>query len=183
MKRLGFLTGAVLAGIGVFLFNQWRHVSDDDRLIAVLADHCLPYVQAGEIPFQDIGRSPGVYDAIDVDERLQNGGARLIYDLRFMAQWGETEDADGPVRVCRVDPTYGENTVAAFEVDPDGFVERYTDVLSVDEPLIPQADAVTTGPTVFGWYGGDRPQDEGLRVVFGVSPGLVSSVLVGRDLP
>lgn len=183
MKRLGFLTGAVVGGLVVFAFNQWRHVSDDDRLTAVLRDHCLPYVQTGETPFQDIGRSPGVYDDVSVNETFQKGGARLVFDLRFVAEWGETEDADGPVRVCSVSPTYGENTVAAFEVNPDGFVERYTDVLSADEPLSPTADQVTGGPTTFGWYGADRPQNRGLRAVFTVSPGLVSGVLLVKDLP
>lgn len=130
MKRLGFLTGAVLAAVGVFVFHTLRAVDDDDRLMAALAEECLPYVFGGQdVPFENLGRSPGVYDVVDVDDRVTGGGLRLIHDLRFLAQWGVVETAVGAVRICEVNPTFGENTIAAFEVDPDGFVGRYTDVI------------------------------------------------------
>lgn len=137
MKRLGFLTGAVLAGIGVFFFNQWRHVDDDDRILAILSDHCLPYVQTGETPFQTLGRAPGVYDTLGVDNTLADTGARLIYDLRFHAQWGVSSAQGYPIRVCKVSPTYSENTVPVLATNTDDFIARYSD-------LIPALEALTT---------------------------------------
>ncbi len=185
MKRLGFLTGALLAAIVVFAFHQWRHVDDDDRLLAVLVDHCLPYVQNGDIPFQTVGRAPGVYDAVEVDAGLKNGGARLIYDLRFIGEWGETEGLYGPARFCSVRPTYGENTVPAFEVDPNGFVSRYSRLMKTFDPLLePQSETLTNeGPVVFGWYRSDQSEAKGLRVVLTASVGVVSGVTMVKELP
>lgn len=184
MKRLGFLTGAVLAAVGVFVFHTLRVVDDDDRLMAALAEECLPYVFGGQdVPFENLGRSPGVYDVVDVDDRVTGGGLRLIHDLRFLAQWGVVETAVGAVRICEVNPTFGENTIAAFEVDPDGFVGRYTDVIGAFAPLIPEREEVISGPVGLGWFEEGRQPDSGARVVMVVSPGLVSSVLIARDLP
>ena len=182
MKRLGFLTGAVLAGIGVFLFNQWRHVSDDDRLTEVLVNHCLPYVLTGAPPFQTLGRTPGVHDDVEPNDRLTDGGTGLLYDLRFVARWVHSFDEDGPVRICRVEPSYGEGTVAFFSVDTDDFIERYTDVISEYAPLSPQSVPIGETPTVIGWYGADRTSSEGLRLVMSASSGAVSGLLVGTDM-
>lgn len=179
MKLFGFASGALAAALAVWGFNTWRHVSDDDRLTLILADHCLPYVQTGAIPFGDIGRTPGVYDEVDLRGGFTDDGAALLYDNRFVAQWGIAPDGSGgELRACDVQPTYKDDTTAGFLVDADGFVARYTDVIATAEPLIPEVDVLTDGPLTFGWFGADRPQLEGLRVVMVASPGVVSSAIV-----
>ncbi len=177
-KVLGFVAGAVIAAAAVFTFNTWRHVSDDDRLETVLRDHCIPYALSGTKPFKNLGRAPGVYDNVELRDGVEQGGAALIYDNRFVATWGIF---DG-IRFCDVKPTFGSGTVAAFEVEPDGFVDRTTTLLAEFEPLEPELDAVTDGPRTLGWFGIDRAQDEGLRVLMVVSPGLVSSVIAVTNL-
>lgn len=179
MKRLGFLTGAGVAAIGVWAFYALTEVTDDDRLAEILSDHCLPYVTANTTPFTDLGRSPGVYDAVELRDDVTDGGARLLYNNRFVAQWGVF---DG-LRFCKVDPTYGDDTLAAFEVDASDFIPRYTAFISEFEPLEPDIETLDSGPRTVGWYGVDRPPFEGLRVVMVASPGLVSSVIAVKDLP
>ncbi|MCF2904756.1 hypothetical protein L0666_07135 [Octadecabacter sp. CECT 8868] len=184
MKLAGFLVGAGVAGIGVYAFNVLTTVTDDDLLSTYLSDHCLPYVLTGATPFADIGRTPGVYDELEVSENLENAGAAILENNRFVAEWGEAENPSDPtsqLRVCTVEVSYAENSVAGFAVDQDGFVDRYTDVIAIAEPLVPEVDALTDGPRTLGWYGADRDAFEGLRVVMIASPGRVSSFVVVGD--
>lgn len=185
-KVVGLATGALVASMAVWGFNSWRHVSDDDRLTSILADHCLPYVQSGAAPFEGMGRAPGVYDAVDLIESLKDGGAILIHDARFLAQWGVVTDAgvegDTRFRICEVKPTYADDTIAGFAVTAEGFGSRYSDIIAPDGALAPNFDDITSGPQMIGWYGREGDEDDGLRVVMTASPGLVSSVLVGLNL-
>lgn len=179
MKRWGFLTGATLAAIGVWIFYALTTVTDDDRLTEALRDHCLPYVTDGTAPFTDLGRAPGVYDNLDLRDSTTDGGARLIYDNRFTAQWGIVTGAERTSRICEVRPIHGQGASPFFAVDSTGFVARYTDVLG----LVPEDDSLTTGPRTFGWYDTPGTLDRGLRVVMVAAPGQVSSVVVLNDLP
>ncbi|MCF2871152.1 hypothetical protein L0664_08745 [Octadecabacter sp. G9-8] len=185
-KVLGLASGALVASLGVWAFNDWRHVSDDDRLTAILQDHCLPYVRSGDAPFDGMGRSPGVYDRVDLNDGFKDGGALLIHDARFVAQWGLSADSgpdgDTTFRVCDVKPTYGTDTVAGFVVAPDGFIARYSDVIAPDGALVADRDAVPDSPVILGWFNENGDQSDGLRVVMAVSTGLVSSLLVGLPL-
>lgn len=185
-KVVGLATGALVASIAVWGFNSWRHVSDDDRLSEVLAGHCLPYVLSGTVPFEGMGRAPGVYDVVDLIDGLEDGGAVLIHDARFVAQWGVMPDAgvdrDTRFRICEVKPSYADNTVAGFAVTADGFGRRYSDIIAPDGALVPNFDEITSGPQMIGWYSTDGDQDAGLRVVMTASPSLVSSILVGMNL-
>jgi|GEM_PF-4881235 len=177
MKRLGFFTGAVLAGIGVFLFNQWRHVSDDDRLIAVLADHCLPYVQTGVTPFQDIGRAPGVYDGILSDQTLTDGGTRVLYDLRFVAHWGISTDRGISTRVCKVSPTHHESTVPVFVTNTNDITVRLRNHIADLQNLISENIQLGGDVLSLGW----RSDDSALshqRIGLLAGPGQVSNVVV-----
>ncbi|MBT8410925.1 MAG: hypothetical protein KJP02_03890 [Octadecabacter sp.] len=183
-KVLGLITGAAVAGVVLIAVNAWRHVSDDDRLSEVLADHCLPYVRTGATPFEDVGRAPGVYDAVDLREGIEAGGAVLLYDARFVAQWGILRSAGNPtIRLCDVKPTYAANTVAGFAVNPDGFIERYSAVIASKGDLAPEMDTLTDGPHTLAWVDAGGRSDRGLRVVLVASPGLVSSALAVNDLP
>lgn len=183
-KVLGLITGAAVAGVVITAIGVWRHVSDDDRLTEVLADHCLPYVRTGATPFDGMGRSPGVYDVVDLREGIEDGGAVLLYDARFVAQWGILRTAGNPtIRLCDLKPTYAANTVAGFAVKPDGFIERYSSVISPDGDLLPEMETLTDGPRTLGWVDAGGRTDRGLRVVMVASPGLVSSALAVNDLP
>ncbi len=177
MKRLGFLTGAVLAGIGVFLFNQWRHVSDDDRLIAVLADHCIPYVQTGETPFQNLGRAPGVYDAAGPDNTLTDGGARLIFDLRFIAHWGVSTDDQASRRVCKVLPTYGDATVPFFSTNTNDLTARLPRHIPMLGSLTAENNQLGGDVVTYGWRAA-AGDDTDLQVVLLAGPAQVSNVVV-----
>lgn len=185
MSRLaGFLTGAGVAGLGVYAFYALTTVTDDDLLSAYLSDHCLPYVQTGAVPFGDIGRTPGVYDEVEASENLTNAGVAILENNRFVAEWGEADNPNTPngqLRVCVVGVSYAENSVEGFMVEPDGFVDRYTDVMATAEPLVPEDDTLTGGPRTLGWFGANTAQSEGLRVVMVASPGRVSSVMVVGD--
>ena len=182
-KVLGLITGAAIAGVVLAGVSAWRHVSDDDRLSELLADHCLPYVRTGATPFEGLGRTPGVYDVVDLREGVEAGGVVLLYDARFVAQWGILRSAGNPtIRLCDVKPTYAANTVAGFAVNPDGFIERYSSVVAPNGDLAPEIDTLRDGPRTLGWVdAGGRP-DRGLRVVMVASPGLVSSALAVNDL-
>ncbi|AKS47406.1 hypothetical protein SAMN05444287_2950 [Octadecabacter temperatus] len=184
MKLAGFLVGAGVAGLGVYAFNVLTTVTGDDLLSTYLSDHCLPYVQTGETPFTDIGRTPGVYDEVEVSENLENAGAAILENNRFVAEWGEAENPNDPtsqLRVCIVEVSYTENSVEGFVVEPDGFIARYTDVIATAEPLVPEVDVLTDGPRTIGWYSADRDPFEGLRVVMVARPARVSSVMVVGD--
>lgn len=183
MKRLGFLTGAVLAAIGVFLFNQWRDIDDDDRLTEILVDHCLPYVQTGAIPFQTLGRSPGVFDDVLPNEQLQqDGGARLIYDLRFVAHWGVSSDFENSARVCLVQPTYNDGTVPLFATDTTDLIQRYTNRVSQLGALTTDQVAMGGDLTTFVWQDADTDGTTGLRVALLAGRGAVSNVVVIADI-
>lgn len=176
MKRWGFLTGAAVAAIGVWAFYALTGVSDDDRLAAVLTDHCLPYVQTGDAPFADMGRTPGVFDDVPLREAVSDGGARLIYDGRFTAQWGIIDSAGRASRICEITPVYTERRTPAFVVRPDGFTSRYADLLGL-------SGAPQTAPNIAAWYEDPTQQDRGLRVVMIAGDGVVSNVVVMDDLP
>ena len=178
MKRWGFLTGAALGAIAVWAFYAFTTVSDDDLLTSVFEDHCLPFVQTGAAPFADIGRPPGVYDAADLRETIVDGSARIIFEGRFVAQWGTVEGADRESRICEIRPQNGSAVPPAFKVNPTGFVDRYSDVLG----LAPDRDVFDGGPAVFGWYEDPSDQSRGLRAVVVGSPGAISSVMILDDL-
>lgn len=146
IKRVGFLFGAVVAGIGVMLFNMWRHVSDEDRLRAVLLDHCIPYVQTGAAPFGDIGRTLGVYDGIDVRSDLANGSNRLVYDGRFVAQWGEIDDEDSAVRACIVNDIYARADSKGFELPPTSLADWVDTEIAPDTGLIAEQTDLAPPP-------------------------------------
>jgi len=182
MKRWGFLTGVVFGALVVWAFNALTSVTDDGRLAAVLQDHCLPYVTTGAAPFQDLGRTPGVYDALRTEDDFENGGLRLIFDNRFIAKWGEATNETGPVRACIVTPNFGEGTQLAFSVSADGFIDRVTDLIRPFEPLAPNSDSMPEEPTVIGWYGVDRDGLDGLVVVLTVGKAEVMNILVSQKL-
>lgn len=184
MKLAGFLVGAAVAAIAVWLFYAMTTVTDDDRLTAVLRDHCLPYVRAASTPFEGMGRAPGVYDEVNLRDDVQDGGAAILYDNRFVAQWGVIPaDADVPgVRLCTVAPSYANDASTQFDVEAEEFIRRYTDVISPDGVLSPDIDTLTEGPRTVGWYQADVPLGEGLRVVMVAAPGSVSTVLVVDNL-
>ena len=178
MKRWGFLTGALLGAIAVWAFYALTTETDDDRLATVLMDHCVPYVQTGADPFTDLGRAPGVFDNLDLRDSIAGGGARLLYDNRFTAQWGEVTAGARTSRICEISPTPGEPD-AAFAVYPDGFIDRYATLLGLTADVVDLGD----GPSSVGFYTDpDRPND-GFRVVMIASPGLVANTVVMDDAP
>lgn len=185
-KVLGLATGALFASLVVWGFTTWRHVSDEDRLLAVLSDHCLPFVLDADTPFGGMGRPIGVYDGIDPDPRIVNGGAAIILDGRFVATWGEI--ADLSLRICRIDGRAEGGTTQAFNVDPDGVVARVSDAVQSLGDL--QLDAERSGGDdapdllyqTLGWFEADKPQDRGNRVVMTFVQSQVTTLVVVRDL-
>lgn len=183
-KVLGLITGAAVAAAVLTAVSAWRHISDEDRLTEVLADHCMPYVRSGAAPFDGLGRPPGVYDVVDLRDGIEDGGAVLLYDGRFVAQWGVLRGVGYPtVRLCTVNPTHAAHTVAGFAINPDGFVARYSRIIAPDGDLTPETDVLTDGPGTLGWVDTDRRPDRGLRVAMVASLDLVSSVLAAKDIP
>ncbi|MGJ8625252.1 MAG: hypothetical protein ACSHW1_21120 [Yoonia sp.] len=160
-KALGFIAGAVVAGIAVFAFNTWRHVSDEDRLTAVIADHCLPFVQTGTAPFDGLGRGVGVYDGADLSPQIINGGSAILYDNRFVAQWGYNADAVTPVRMCLVRPNSAEDDGNGFYVATRPFVEKLDADVMTPNGLVMIEDVLDSLPNVLVWEKQDSDGDMG----------------------
>lgn len=182
-KVIGLASGAFVASVGVWAFNEWRHVSDEDLLAAALQDHCIPYVATGAIPFEGIGRSAGVYDNVELDPRVSDGGAAIVFEDRFAATWGAISDLS--LRVCILE---GRNTAAGyFTIEPDGFVDRITPLLAplgdmaTDSERLVAVDSGGNYQTV-AWFEADKAQDKGNRVVMAIVGSLVASVTVVGDL-
>ncbi|MGJ8610072.1 MAG: hypothetical protein ACSHWY_03190 [Octadecabacter sp.] len=164
-KVLGFVAGAVAAGIGVFAFNTWRHVSDEDRLMAVIADHCLPYAQTGAEPFDGVGRPVGVYDGANLSPRIVDGGSAILYDNRFVAQWGYNADAETPVRMCLIRPNSAEDDGNGFYVATRPFVEKLDADVMVPNGLVILEGALDRLPNVLIWDAQDGGGDVGRLTV------------------
>lgn len=183
-KLIGFVTGAALASVALIAWSVFGREADEDRLISALKDHCLPYVTRGAVPFDGMGRAPGVFDAVELNDRLQNGGAALIHDLRFVAEWGvgATADGAGRLRLCMVGLTYGAGQDHGFEVEPEGFIARYQRVIAPEGDLVSDLNELGDGPQTVSWTQPGRGPAEGLRVVMVAEPGRVYSILVVQDL-
>lgn len=185
-KVFGLATGALVASLGVWGFSALRHVSDDDRLTSALAEQCIPYVQTGETPFVGMGRGVGVYDAVELDERVRDGGAAIIFDGRFAATWGELDDP--ALRLCQIDGRPNGAGVQMFAVAPDGFFARYSDIFQPLGDLQPDADRLGESDLEYSafhtvaWFEADRSEDRGNRVVMSIVDDHVASVIVIRDL-
>lgn len=185
-KLAGFLVGAGVAAVAVWGFKTWRHVSDEDLLMAALTDHCLPYVLTAEAPFADMGRPIGVYDNVEVDDRLTGGGAKIVIDARFVASWGEI--IEPPLRICRLDGRPLGAYTQAFEIEPDDFHDQITTAvqplgdLQLDQDRTDIDDGVDDLYQTLGWFEGDMPLAQGNRVVMSVVQSQVSNVIVIRDL-
>jgi hypothetical protein len=185
-KVYGFLTGAGIAAVAIFGLNAWRYVSDEDRLELVLTEHCLPYVTAELTPFDGMGRAIGVYDGITTDARIFNGGAALLFDARFVAEWGEI--AEPPVRICMVSGSTADAAQQVFEVAPDDFIGRVTSMI---EPFGDLRPDVTDLDTTDGseslvrqivWREQNGTNDGGLNVTVTTASGLIAEVMVFKGL-
>lgn len=185
MKLAGFVTGAAFAGVAVWAFNDWRHVSDEDRLLTVLNDHCLPYVDTGSTPFGGMGRALGVYDNADLDQTLVQGGARLLFDNRFLAQWGVSPIGDGrpkDVRICRVAASYAAAGAEGFEVPDAGLIQKITGAIAPNGDLVTDYETVPNGPTTIGWFEPGTDISDGRRVVIVAGGGWVAYVVTANDV-
>lgn len=178
MKLAGFLAGAGAASLAVFAYGQLTVVTDDDLLSMYLSDHCLPYVTQGTPPFADLGEAPGVYDDITRRDGAVGGDTTLLWDRNFVADWGVLPDEDPGLRYCQI------SAVRGFEVDPDGFVERYSKVIADFGDLRSDPTALNGTVQTIAWFEdvGRDDAPRGLRVVMATSPGVVSTVLVGDTI-
>jgi len=185
-KVLGFIAGVAVTAVALNIFNAWRHVSDDDRLTAVLADHCLPYVRFDTPPFENMGRTPGVFDNIDRRYGMEVGGVKLLFDARFVVHWGTVQNVgpagDTTVRICEVDAVDTEDLDTAFQVSPDGFIDRYTNIIAPDGALVPEGDVLANGPSLVDWFNANGDKMDGLRVQMLVRRGIVTLLIVSSGL-
>jgi hypothetical protein len=181
-KVYGFLTGAGITAAAIFGFNAWRNVSDEDRLTLVITDHCLPYVTAGELPFNGMGRAIGVYDGITSDKRIINGGAAVIFEARFVAEWGVI--AEPPVRICMIYGIKKDAVQQVFEVAPDGFIGRVTRMMESFDELRPDVleldmtDGRETLVLPFAWREHSGTENKGLNVTITISGQLIAGVII-----
>lgn len=184
-KVYGFLTGAGVTAAAIFGFNAWRNVSDEDRLTLVITDHCLPYVTAGGLPFDGMGRAIGVYDGITTDERIINGGAAVIFDARFVAEWGVITEP--PVRICMVYGVVKDAVQQVFEVAPDGFDGRVTRMIEPFDELRPDVfeldmlDGSENSLLPFVWQKQIGSENKGLNVTITTSGQLIAGVMIFED--
>jgi len=183
MKRLGFLTGAIIAAIAVFAFNTWRHVSDDDRLLSVLKDHCGPYIVNGDTPFSGESRPIGVYDNVDIPDGYLRDQSAIVLDDRFLVSWGQVEATDQ--RACRVSGRQDGATMQAFNVDPEGFIGRVTSQLSILgdlQPTDPDWDGTQIVPAL-GWRVANDDFANAPQVLMTINGTLIPQVLITQRIP
>lgn len=185
-KVVGLATGVFVGSLAVWAFNEWRDVSDEDRLTSALVDHCLPYVLSGARPFVGQGRAVGVYDNVETHSFPHDGGAAVIFDDRFVANWGETQHP--PLRVCMIDSRATWAPSGALAVREDGVMTQMQTLLAPLGDMVP--DEFSDTPTesasgdiqVIGWRERGTSEDRGNTVSFVRDGSGISSVLVRRDL-
>jgi hypothetical protein len=180
-KIAGLASGALVASVAVWAFNDWRHVSDEDLLFSALTDHCMPYIVDGTEPFVGEGRPIGVYDNVEIVAELTTAQSRLMYDDRFVASWGEVEGTT--LRVCRVAGRPIGASAHAFAVDPDGFVERVTQAVSPLGDLSPTSEVWNGGSDVIalGWMAFDGHYEVEPQVTLSVDGPRITKILVSQD--
>ena len=184
-KVYGFLTGAGVTASAIFGFNAWRNVSDEDRLTSVITDHCLPYVTVGGLPFDGMGRAIGVYDGITTDERITNGGAAVIFNARFVVEWGVI--AKPPVRICMIYGRMNDAVQQVFEVAPEGFIGRVTRMIEPDDE--PHSDVLELDISdgneslllPFAWREHSGIENKGLSVTIARSGQNIAGVMIFED--
>lgn len=181
MKLAGFLTGGGVAAIGLVVWSALTTVTDDMRLDRMLTA-CLTYVTTGAAPFAGDGRAVGVYDAPLLEGDYVADTHRILDDNRFEAAWEQINDAEKPMRLCRVTARWDGADQMAFVLDEGTLIPRVTEILSVADNLIPETNSITDGPRTLLWSQNGMPQSEGLRVVLIATPTSVGSFLVGMDL-
>ena len=140
-------------------------------------------MQTGASPFQDLGRSPGVFDNLELNTTIEDGGARLIFDGRFAAQWGLAQDANSDVRVCSVQDIYARADSKGFEVQPLTLTAFVDDVLPADLDLSPVPQDPAPPPRLLAWTQKGTSTDDGLRLFLTEQMFGVSDVLMLQDAP
>ncbi len=181
-KILGLATGAVVASIGVWAFNEWRTVSDGDRLASVIAEHCIPYVERGVTPFGGMGRPVGVYDDADLRGGLTEGGTAILFDNRFIAEWGNAVDAQVSARVCSVKDSYSRSDSIGFVIETDNLTGWFDDLVGAEKGLVATPVSTEASPNMLIWQEPDADVSTGLRIVLLTLGGGVSAVSVVHDL-
>ena len=183
MKLAGFLAGAGMAAIAVWGFNTWRHVSDMDRVISIIGEHCLPYVQSGTTPFEGLGRPVGVYDQAELTERITDGGNAILYENRFVAQWGESIDLNSPIRICSVKDSYSQADSVGFQVDTS-VVAAWVDKNVIEGTgLVATYSELGVAPNLLIWEPpAEAERFSGLRIIITATETSMSSIMLVEDL-
>lgn len=180
VKVFGFIVGAVLTAAALTAFNMWRYVSDVDRLEAAIMDHCVPFTQTGATPFVGMGRPVGVFEQDYVAATMNNGGSAIIYENRFVAQWGEGEDANSSARICIVRAIPSDHDREGFDVGHADLSDWITGFISPDLVL----DLVGSGSVLpfASWHQEGAADYTGLRVFLIGETGAIEQVMVMDDL-
>lgn len=182
-KIAGFLTGAGIAGLGVLAWSALTDVSDEDRLASVIVDHCIPFVQTGAVPFEGVGRPAGVYDQANLSGRITNGANTVLYDNRFVAQWGESIDVNSAVRVCIVKDSYSDANSIGFAYDIDALQNWVNTVAIAGTDLVATHSTPNSFPTVLVWEAPNTVERfSGLRLVMTATQNGVSQITIVDDL-
>lgn len=181
-KRLGFLTGAAVASVAVYAFYALTTVTDEDLLTSVVLDHCTPYVKAGETPFAGMGRTVGVYDNANLDETVSNGGNAILFENRFVGQWGETVLNGISVRNCQVTFLGERSSSSGFIVSPSNLFQwaetNLTSTLGLERS---QAGFGDFGTGAYLWFTPDASPLVGLQVQLIFQETSVLRVIVVAD--
>lgn len=183
-KIAGALFGSGAAILGLFAYTEFNRVDDETLLVSFLNDHCIPFADTGQVPFQGIGMAAEPDDLAILGGRFVSeiGNIAILSEGRFEAAWGEIESGDGPVRACQVMARPDGDDLMGFAVAPRGFIEVLTEAISPDGRLIPETDEITEGTNPLGWYEQNGGPTGGLRVVLMAQPGEVLSLLVVNDI-
>ena len=101
----------------------------------------------------------------------------MLFDLRFIAHWGVSTEGGTPSRICKITPTYNENTVPFFVTNTFDISSRYTDLIPALKDFTTEQQSL--GGDLFSLvWGNDAATHNGINVAFLGSHGQVSSVVV-----
>ncbi len=181
MRLAGFLTGAGVAVAGLAVWSVLTNVTDAMRLERMLTA-CAGYATSGAAPFVGEGRTIGVYDAPVFEGDFVADTHLILEDGRFEAAWEQIDDAEKPIRLCRVTARFDGSAPMSFRLDQDAMIPLVTRTLAPFGELEPETDTIVDGPRTLGWYEPGKSADEGVRVVLIASPHDVLSFLVGAEV-
>lgn len=175
VKIAGLATGALVASVAVWAFNDWRHVSDDDRFAALLSG-CLDFVINGENAFSDQGRSLGVYDVPEFSGPTDAQSQRLLYDGRIEVAVQTLGTFNIPTRFCSV-AVVSNSANLPLMLQNEGWTDAVSNTIADYRTVELRITELTATGLQYDWREPDMSPDDSLIVTMFGEAQSVSAML------